>query len=141
MPAASISANRIVVTSSRRREISLIISGLTYCGTLNSGRLKCSSSAILPFTWLLPGRRSKAPSDEAYGNNPALRGLASSSSDRLRARGRQDHDVPTAPGVRACQDAGHHSGRFWELVVQAPPDAIGDRRLRAPRWPGGRGRF
>jgi hypothetical protein len=48
---------------------------------------------------------------------------------------------PTAPGVRACQDAGHHSGRFWELVVQAPPDAIGDRRLRAPRWPGGRGRF
>jgi predicted kinase len=23
-------------------------------------------------------------------------------------------------------------------VVQAPPDAIGDRRLSAPRWPGGR---
>jgi hypothetical protein len=96
-----------------------------------------SSSAILPFTWLLPGRQSKARPMGTILRCWAL--LQAHRIGYVLAVAKTTMFPP--PGVRACQDAGHHSGRFWELVVQAPPGAIGDRRLRAPRWPGGRGRF
>src|SRR5258708_9484659 len=62
---------------------------------------------------------------QAYGNNPELPRLASNSSERLRARSRQDHDAP-----RAWQT--------WATSSASARRSVGPaRRLPLAGFPGG----